>query len=267
MDDVTPLGPAARPAERLCIYLPSYNAAPFLARTVARIPFAQLPPDLGVTLLFVDNASSDGSQTEIAGCRQRLEAAGIPSAALLHPVNRGYGGSVKSAMAWSLAQGFDFLVVLHADGQYAPEELPRLLSALRAAPEQALHFGSRLSGRPREGGMPLYKLLANRALTALQNRVLGLRLTEYHSGYRLYRLAHLRHAGFERATDSFVFDNQIIFLLRLRGHEIGESPIPTFYGDEISHVPLLSTPLGILANSLRFWLARRGWRRDPLYQA
>ncbi len=252
--------------ERLCIYLPSYNAAPFLARTVERIPFAELPADLEVALLFVDNASTDGCQAQIERCRGRLAAAGIASSALLHPVNCGYGGSVKSALRWGLDQGFDYLVVLHADGQYSPEALPRLLGALRAAPTQALHFGSRLTGRPLEGGMPLYKLLANRTLTALQNRVLGLKLSEYHSGYRLYRLAFLREAGFERATDSFVFDNQIIFLLRLRGHEIGESPIPTFYGEEVSHVPLLATPLGILANSLRYWLARRGWRRDPLYQ-
>lgn len=253
--------------ERLCIYLPSYNAAPFLAATVARIPFAQLPADLDVALLFVDNASTDGCQEQIARCRDSLAAAGIASSALLHPVNRGYGGSVKSALAWSLDEGFDYLVVLHADGQYSPEALPRLLAELRAAPRQALHFGSRLTGRPLDGGMPLYKLLANRALTALQNRVLGLKLSEYHSGYRLYRLALLRNAGFERATDSFVFDNEIIFLLRLQGREIGESPIPTFYGEEVSHVPLLATPVGILANSLRYWLARRGWRPDPLYQA
>ena len=109
--------------------------------------------------------------------------------AILHTENRGYGGSVKSAFAYAIEEGFDFIAVLHADGQYAPEELPRLVAALGRDQEICLLFGSRLSGRPLAGGMPLYKYVGNHILTFLQNAASGLRLSEYHSGYRLYRVA------------------------------------------------------------------------------
>jgi glycosyltransferase involved in cell wall biosynthesis len=253
-------------ANRLCVYIPCFNAAPFLARTVERIPWDRMPAEVEITVVFVDNASTDITREVIEQCRVRLEQRRIASAAVLHPENRGYGGSVKSALRWALDKDFDFLAVLHADGQYSPEELPRLLSELRADETVALHFGSRLAGRPLAGGMPLYKFLANHMLSGLQNLALGTYLSEFHSGYRLYRLAHLRSCGFERAGDSFVFDNQIIFLLRMKGHKITESPIATFYGEETSHVPKLATPLGILANTLRYAAARTGIWKDGLYR-
>jgi hypothetical protein len=159
------------------------------------------------------------------------------------------------------------MVVLHADGQYAPEELPRLIGELLGHTGSALHFGSRLTGSPLKGGMPVYKYLANVTLTAIQNFVLKTRLSEFHSGYRLYRVAMVETTPWRKASDGFDFDNEIIFLLVRARLGITESPIPTFYGEETSYVPTLGTPLAILRNTWRYVQAVLGGRRDPLYGA
>jgi glycosyltransferase involved in cell wall biosynthesis len=254
------------PDQSLLIYIPSYNARPFLERTVSRIPWNQLPPQLSYSVLFVDNASPDGTAEIIPQARESLSAIGIPSDAILHPVNRGYGGSVKSALKHAFEHGHDFLAVLHADGQYAPEKLPELISALLAEPRAALHFGSRLTGDALAGRMPLYKFLANHVLSGLQNLCSGLHLSEYHSGYKLYRLSHIARIPWQRLSDGFVIDNEIIFMIQIAGFRITEGPIPTHYGEEKSHVPNLGTPLAILRNLAVYVLARTGLRRDPLYE-
>ena len=258
--------PPARPAHetRLCIYVPCYNAREFLLATVRRIPWDQLP-DLSVTVLFVDNASKDGTPGEIEKARAALAASGIATHAILHTENRGYGGSVKSAFAYAIEEGFDFIAVLHADGQYAPEELPRLVAALGRDQEICLLFGSRLSGRPLAGGMPLYKYVGNHILTFLQNAASGLRLSEYHSGYRLYRVALAAKLPLQALSDGFVFDNEIILSIHRRGLRIAELPIPTHYGTEKSHVPRIGTPLAILSNLNQYLLCRLGLWEDPRY--
>lgn len=254
------------PDPSFLIYIPSYNARPFLERTVERIPWDRLPSSLSFSVLFVDNASQDGSQAAISRARAALDARGIPNAAILHPKNRGYGGSVKSAFEYAIDRGFDYMAVLHADGQYAPELLPGLIAGLLAEPRSALHFGSRLAGNPLAGGMPLYKFLANHVLSWLQNVVSGLHLSEYHSGYRLYRLAHVARIPWRLLSDGFVIDNEIIFMIHAAGFLITEAPIPTYYGQEKSHVPRIGTPLAILQNLAEYGLTRAGLRSDPRYE-
>lgn len=260
-----PMPNAPSAPERLCIYIPSYNARPFLPRTVTRIPWEQLPPGITTEVLFVDNASRDGTQDAIEEARRSLASRSVASHAIFHASNRGYGGSVKSAIGFALERGFDYLAVLHADGQYAPEELPRLLTALLSRPEVCLLFGSRLAGEPLQGGMPFYKYVANHVLSGLQNLCSGLKLSEYHSGYRLYRLSLLSRLPWRLLSDGFVIDNEIIFMIHSRGFGIAELPIPTFYGEEKSHVPRIGTPLAILKNLSQYVLARTGLRRDPRY--
>lgn len=254
------------PDQTLLIYIPSYNAATFLETTVRRIPWDQLPPGLRYSVLFVDNASQDGTIQAIARSRDSLVPPSVPAHAILHPVNRGYGGSVKSALQFALDCDFDYIAVLHADGQYAPEKLPDLIHRLLSEPRAALHFGSRLTGHPLAGGMPLYKFLANHFLSGLQNVFSGLRLSEYHSGYRLYRLAHIAQIPWQHLSDGFVIDNEIVFMLHTAGFLITESPIPTFYGKEKSHVPRIGTPLAILRNLVDYTLSRIGLRSDTRYR-
>lgn len=251
--------------ERLLICIPSYNAERFLAATVARISWDQLPPDIQPEVLFIDNASQDGTPQEIEKARTRLESSGIPARAILRSRNQGYGGSMKAALDAAVESGAAYLAILHADGQYAPELLPSLLARLRARPDAAVHFGSRLTGRPLAGGMPLYKFLANHVLSGLQNLLLGARLSEYHSGYRLYRVALMAPLPYRNLSDGFVFDNQILWLILDRRLGVSESPIPTHYGTEKSHVPRIATPLAILTELGRYLLHRWGVRRSALY--
>ena len=250
---------------RLCIFIPSYNARGLLQATVKRIPWTSLPPGMHYELLFIDNASTDGTPAAIATIRTELEEDGVRTHAQLHQINQGYGGSVKAAFSFCLEHGFDFIAVLHADGQYAPEALPGLISALISAPGAALHFGSRLTGQPLRGGMPMYKFLANHGLSKLQNLCIGLRLSEYHSGYRLYRLKHLQGLPWQHLSDGFVIDNELVCMIHKGGFLITESSIPTYYGQEKSHVPRISTPLAILHNLGRYLLAHWGLRRDRRY--
>jgi glycosyltransferase involved in cell wall biosynthesis len=250
---------------RCCIYLPCYNAERFLEPTIARIPWPLLAPDLSYEVLMVDNASRDATRAAIARVQTALESAGTPVRVILHESNRGYGGTVKSAMRHCLEQGIGWMVVLHSDGQYAPEQLPRLLAELRGDPSRAVHFGSRLTDRPLKGGMPIYKYAANRVLTAMQNLALRQRLSEYHSGYRLYRMRLAGQVRFEDNSGGFVFDNEILFQLADAGFGIGESPIPTHYGEEKSHVPVLSTPLRIIGCTAAYLLHKTGLRRQRRY--
>jgi glycosyltransferase involved in cell wall biosynthesis len=250
---------------RLCIHIPSYNARGFLLAAVRRVPWDMLQ-GFSTTVLFVDNASQDDTSVEIGKARSELSAAGITTHAILHPENRGYGGSVKSAFTYSIENGFDFMAIVHSDGQYAPEELPRLLAALADDADICLLFGSRLAGSPLEGGMPVYKYLANRFLTGLQNLCSGLHLSEYHSGYRLYRLALLAKIPWQTLSDGFVFDNEIIFAIQRCGLRIAELPIPTHYGTEKSNVPTIGTPFAILVNLAQYMLCRAGLRDDPRYR-
>ena len=136
---------------RLCIFIPSYNARDFLQATVKRIPWTSLPPGMHYQLLFIDNASTDGTPAAIAAIRT-ARGKWNRTHARLHQINQGYGGSVKAAFSFCLEHGFDFIAVLHADGQYAPEALPGLISALISAPGAALHLGGRLTGQPLKGG-------------------------------------------------------------------------------------------------------------------
>jgi 2-polyprenyl-3-methyl-5-hydroxy-6-metoxy-1,4-benzoquinol methylase len=133
--------------------------------------------------------------------------------------------------------GFDFVALVHGDGQYAPEKLPELLGPL-ARGEAGAVFGSRMmdKGGALRGGMPVYKYLGNKALTAFQNRMLGSKLSEFHSGYRIYSVAALRKIPFERNSNHFHFDTEIIIQLITAGVKIVELPIPTYYGEEICYV-------------------------------
>ena len=113
----------ARPLEaRVCMYLPSYNVRECIHATVTRIPWASLPPDMHAEILFIDNASTDGTPAVIADLYTELEGRGVRTHTRLHQGNRGYGGSIKAALGFCLEQGFNVRAVLHADGQYAPEE-------------------------------------------------------------------------------------------------------------------------------------------------
>ena len=161
-------------------------------------------------------------------------------------------GNQKLGCRYAIDNGFDIVALVHGDGQYAPEELPRLLGPL-ARDEADAVFGSRMIDKraARQGGMPVYKWIGNQVLTAFQNRVLGTKLSEFHTGYRLYSTAALRQIPFERNTNAFHFDTEIIVQFVLRKLRIAELPIPTFYGDEVCHVNGMKYALDVFKSTVK----------------
>ena len=152
------------------------------------------------------------------------------------------------------------MVLLHGDGQYAPECLPQIIAPLERGEADAV-FGSRMMtpGAARRGGMPLYKWLGNRILTGIENAALGARLSEFHSGYRAYSVAALTRIPFENNTDDFDFDTQIIIQLLDQGQRIIEIPIPTYYGDEICYVNGMKYARDVVRDVVQYRLAKMGF--------
>jgi glycosyltransferase involved in cell wall biosynthesis len=230
-------GPPGDPA-RLAIAIPAYNAAETLEGVFDRIP-AEIVAR-GPRYVVVDDGSTDGTAAVARRLRARFPALDLVE----HPGNRGYGGAAQTGLARALELGADVVAWLHGDGQYAPESLPALLAPLDANRADIVQ-GSRLrGGGALRGGMPVYKYAANRGLTWMENRVFGLRLAEYHSGYMLYRRAALEAIPFRSfAARGFVFDQEMLVAARILGLRVVDLPIPTRYAGERSY--LRPIPYGV----------------------
>ncbi len=200
-----------------------------------RVPPA-IAEDYDVEILVIDDASAD--RTFERGHEVAADGAyPFRVTVLFNPVNQGYGGNQKIGYFYAIKHGFDYVALVHGDGQYAPECLPDLLRPLRDGEADA-SFGSRIMvpGAARKGGMPLYKYVGNRILSSFENWMLKTSLSEFHSGYRVYSVAALKSIPFAHNTNDFHFDTEIIIQFVLAGLRIVERPIPTYYGDEICHV-------------------------------
>ena len=220
---------------RLLILIVAYNAERNIAAVLARVPH-QLAEAYDVEVLVLDDSSKDRT-FEKSREVMRDGAIPFPLHVLFNPVNQGYGGNQKIGYHFAIERQFDFVALVHGDGQYAPECLPDLVRPLRDGEADAV-FGSRMLEKAAalRGGMPLYKYVGNKILTGFQNRVLGSSLSEFHSGYRVYSVAALKQIPFTLNTNDFHFDTEIIVQLMLAGLRIKELPIPTYYGDEICRV-------------------------------
>ena len=218
---------------RLLIFIVAYNAETTIEKVLGRIPESLHTED--VEVLVIDDSSKDN--TFLNGLRFQERTSAIKITILRTPENQGYGGNQKLGYRYAIDNGFDIVALVHGDGQYAPEKLPVLVGPLARGEADAV-FGSRMIDKraARAGGMPAYKWIGNQILTQFQNRILGTHLSEFHSGYRLYSTAALARVPFEKNTNDFHFDTEIIIQFVLKKLRIAELPIPTFYGDEICHV-------------------------------
>jgi 2-polyprenyl-3-methyl-5-hydroxy-6-metoxy-1,4-benzoquinol methylase len=220
--------------KRIGILIVTYNAVTTLTKVLKRIT-----PDVWANveeIAVFDDASQDSTYELAMGIKTLRE---IPKLTVLtHRENLGYGGNQKAGYRYFMDKGFDAVVLLHGDGQYAPEILSHLYRPIVMGKADAV-FGSRMMknyGGPLKGGMPLYKYVGNRILSVFENTALGLNLTEFHSGYRAYSLDALRKIDFTHMTDDFHFDTEIIIKLNHQDFTISEVPIPTYYGTEICYV-------------------------------
>jgi 2-polyprenyl-3-methyl-5-hydroxy-6-metoxy-1,4-benzoquinol methylase len=174
-------------------------------------------------------------------------------------VNLGYGGNQKRGYTYAIQHDLDIVVLLHGDGQYAPECLEDLIAPIERGEAEAV-LGSRMlrAGAARAGGMPLYKFVGNRILTRFQNLALGADLSEYHSGYRAYHVPSLARLPYLRNTNDFHFDNEIILQFMEAGFRIKEVPIPTYYGGEICYVNGMSYAWNVVRTTARYRLHKAG---------
>lgn len=243
-------------APRIGIVVVAYNAVSTLAQVLDRIPrdFRSRIDEV----LVCDDASQDS--TYLVGLGYKQTVTDLPLTIVRHPRNLGYGGNQKAAYRLAIERGLDIVVLLHGDGQYAPECLPEIVAPLERGECDAV-LGSRMmvKGQARKGGMPLYKLLGNRILTRFENRVLGTSLSEFHSGYRAYSVRALRALDLDKNSDGFHFDTQIIIQLVDAGKRIVEIPIPTYYGDEICSVNGLQYARDCARDVVRYRLAKHGF--------
>lgn len=250
--------------KRIGILIVAYNALTTLSQVLRRIT-----PDVWRNVeqvVVFDDASKDATYELAVGIQAMTN---LPKLRVLkHRKNLGYGGNQKAGYRYFIEQGFDIVVLLHGDGQYAPELLSHMYAPLARGEADAV-FGSRMMkdfGGPLKGGMPVYKYLGNRILTAIENRALGLKLTEFHSGYRAYNLHALSQLKLDNLTDDFHFDTEIIIKLHHQNFRILEVPIPTFYGDEICYVNGLKYAKAILQAVYRYTETSRAVRPFPEYE-
>jgi glycosyltransferase involved in cell wall biosynthesis len=231
---------------KVVVVMPAYNAARTIERT-----YREIPLDLVDEVIVTDDASHDET-VEIA---RRL---GLRT--LVHERNRGYGGNQKTCYAEALRLGADVIVMLHPDYQYTPKLIPAMISMITDGPFQVV-LGSRvLGGRALAGGMPRYKYIANRGLTAFQNLMCGAKLSEYHTGYRAFSRQVLEALPLLENSDDFVFDNQMLAQILVAGFEVGEVSCPAAYFAEASSINFrrsLRYGLGVVATSLQAFLQRK----------
>jgi glycosyltransferase involved in cell wall biosynthesis len=233
--------------KRVCVVMPAYNAGRTLAQTVAEIDRT-----IADDLIVVDDASRDDT-VEVA------RELGLH--AIVHPRNRGYGGNQKTCYTEALARGADIVVMVHPDYQYSPLLVPAMASMVASG-----HFdcvlGSRILGvGALRGGMPLWKYVANRALTAVENLLLGYKLAEYHTGFRAFSRRLLETLPLEESSDDFVFDNQMLAQTLWFGFDIGELSCPTRYFAEASSINFrrsVKYGFGVLGTAVEYRLARWG---------
>ncbi len=250
--------------KKIGILIVAYNAVTTLAKVLQRIrPDAW---DNVAEVVVFDDASQDSTYELALGYKVSGEINKLNI--IKNRENLGYGGNQKAGYRYFMEKSFDVVVLLHGDGQYAPEILSHLYHPIVAGEADAV-FGSRMMkdyGGPLKGGMPLYKYVGNRILTRFENRAFHMNLTEFHCGYRAYNLHALREIDFTHMTNDFHFDTEIIVKLRHQGFGIREVPIPTYYGDELCYVNGLKYARDVAKSVYRYRKTIYSGTRYPEYQ-
>ena len=242
--------------QKIVVVMPAYNAAKTLRQTYDEVC------EQGIVdhIILVDDRSRD----ETVKLAQSLPGVQVH----VHEKNTGYGGNQKTCYRLALAAGADIVIMLHPDYQYTPQLIPAMASIIAAGLHPCV-LGSRiLGGYALQGGMPLWKYIANRALTFGENVLLGAKLSEYHTGYRAFSRRILEQVLWDENSDDFVFDNQMLAQIIWHGHSIGEVSCPTKYFKEASSINFsrsVKYGFGCLGTGLKFRLAKMGFLQSRLF--
>lgn len=241
--------------KKVVVVLPAYNAALTLEKT-----YLEIPMDVVDEVVLVDDASKDGT----VDVGRRLGIRHI----IRHDANKGYGGNQKSCYNKALELGADIVIMVHPDYQYTPK-LILAMSSIIANDVYPAVFGSRILGKGAlKGGMPMYKYIFNRMLTLTQNILLGQKLSEYHTGYRAFSADVLRNINYMANNDDFVFDNEMVSQVFMKGYDIAEVTCPTKYFEGASSINFKRSSiygLGVLRVSLQHRLHKWGLIKAKIY--
>jgi len=240
--------------KKIIVVLPAYNAEKTLQKT-----YDEIPQDIVDEIILVDDRSHD---------KTVQVAHDLKISVIVHEKNLGYGGNQKTCYREALKRGADIVIMLHPDYQYPPKLVGPMAGLIASGMFDAV-LGSRiLGGNALKGGMPLYKYIANRLLTAFENIFTGQKLSEYHTGFRAYSRKVLERIPFEKNSNDFVFDNEILTQIFYFKYRIGEISSPCSYNQDSSSISFrrsMTYGLGVLQTTLRFFLARHKIVRDPIF--
>lgn len=242
--------------KKIVVVLPAYNAAETLTKT-----FAEIPLDIVDEVVLVDDCSRD----DTVGIANGLGIRHV----IRHEQNRGYGGNQKTCYSYALNLGADIVIMLHPDYQYTPKLIPSIVHLIANEVYPVVICSRILGGGALRGGMPLYKYFFNRCLTFFQNVMMQQKLSEYHTGYRAYDAKVLKAINFERNSDDFVFDNQLLAQVFAKGFEIAEITCPTKYFPEASSINFsrsMKYGLGVLRTSVEYFLNKRRIWSAPYFK-
>jgi glycosyltransferase involved in cell wall biosynthesis len=242
--------------KKVVIVMPAYNAEKTLEQT-----YSEIPRDIVDDVILVDDHSSDNTS-------EKAKALGIEHV-IRHEENKGYGGNQKTCYLKALEINADIVIMVHPDYQYTPLLIPSM-AYLIANEVYEVVLGSRILGKGAlKGGMPMYKYIANRFLTLAQNILIGQKLSEYHTGYRAFSRKVIESIAFEKNSDDFVFDNQMLSQIFYAGFEIAEITCPTKYFEEASSINFFRSTqygFGVLGTSFIHFLQRIGLGNFDIYK-
>jgi glycosyltransferase involved in cell wall biosynthesis len=240
--------------KKVIVVMPAYNASKTLEMT-----YKEIPLDVVDEVILVDDASRDDTA---------VKATELGIHTIIHSENRGYGGNQKTCYAEALSKGADVVVMVHPDYQYSPRLITAMASMVVSGHYDVVLASRILGGGALKGGMPFYKYVANRFLTLAENLALGVKLSEYHTGYRAFSRQVLETLPLEANSDDFVFDNEMLAQAVHFGFQIGEISCPTKYFEDASSINFrrsVKYGFGVLGTSLKFLLQKWGIRQSPIF--
>ena len=237
--------------KKIAVVIPAYKADLTLPSVLERIDAVTMDEISNIIIV------EDGGTNTPDSVSNRLKKKYGKIEIIWHPQNRGYGAAQKTGFRRVLDIGADIGVLLHADGQYAPEEMRRLYQPL-VNDEADVVLGSRMQDwrSAKRGGMPTYKLIANMMLTKLENICYGMNMSEYHSGYMLYSRKALVEIPFAKLSNTFHFDGEMLLMSGKKKLRVADLPIPTHYGDEVSHLKPIEYGFDVLKVIMRNFMGK-----------
>jgi len=242
--------------KKIFVLIPTYNAEKTIRKVFERIPKDFLPQVN--QFLVVNDSSTDNTLAKLRALKEIY-----PNITIIDKKkNEGYAGAQKTGYNIALENNADIVILLHADGQYAPEEMPRLVQPLIDEEADIVQGSRMLTKGALEGGMPFYKYVANKILSKLENICYGMKLAEYHSGYMLYSKKALETIPFEKLSNTFHIDGEMLFVGHDLGLRIKEMAIPTCYAEEKSHLKPIQYGLDVLKIMLRYKLGKYNFKKS-----